>query len=269
MVSFSNGPAGGEGNNGVRKQDRSGSPFADSQGPTCAACHNTGSFNPSLSIELMKDGQAVDFYAPEEIYTLRYTVTAGNGTPSKYGIQSVVLKNDGNANIGTFGTAPTDTRVADVDTRKYFEHSAASSSNIFEIEWTAPASGSGEITVYAAGATVNGGGTNADDNGVGNTLNLTEMVSAVNTPEQLPIRLAVTPNPMRNTMNLNIQSEVAGQFSMQLSDLSGKHIFSQNIHVQTGENVISNDVSALSAGIYILKITNGEKARVIRVVRTK
>lgn len=267
ILSFSNGPAGGSGNNGPRMQDRSGSPFAESMGPTCATCHNTGSFNPSLNIELIQDGKSIDSYSPGTTYTLRYTVMPGAGSPSKYGVQSVVLSNDENNNIGTFGTPLTGTRVANISTRKYFEHSSASSSNVFEIEWTAPDAGSGEVKVYAAGIAANANGTNAGDNGVANTLLLTELVSSLRTPKPLAINILAFPNPMNNIMKLHIESEVSGRFQLELTDLSGKSIFTENIDLQVGEHVFTKDVAALPGGIYLLKITDGTKVRVLRVVR--
>ena len=268
ILSFSNGPAGGSGNNGPRMQDRSGSPFAESMGPTCATCHNTGSFNPSLNIELMQDGQSVDSYNPGTTYTLRYTVMAGAGSPSKYGVQSVVLSNNGNQNIGIFGTPSTGTRVAEINTRKYFEHSSASSSNVFEIEWIAPDAGSGEVKVYAAGIAANDNGTNAGDNGVANTLLLTELVSSLRAPESLAISILASPNPMGDIMKLHIESEVSGHFQLELTDLSGKSIFTENIDLQVGEHVFTKDVADLAGGIYLLKVTDGVKVRVLRVVRT-
>ena len=266
ILSFSNGPAGGDGNNGPRMQDRSGSPFAESMGATCAACHNTGTFNPSLSIELMQDGQSVDSYSPDAIYTLRYTVMASAGTPSTYGVQSVVLSNDGNNNIGTFGTPSAGARVADISTRKYFEHSAASSSNVFEIEWTAPEAGSGEVKIYAAGITADANGTNAGDNGVANTLLLSELTSGVLTRETLPVNIIASPNPMGDVMQLYIEGEVSGRFQLELIDFSGQSIFTENIELQAGENVFTKDISTLSGGIYLLKITDGEKVSILKVV---
>ena len=267
VLSFSNGPAGGDGGNGPRLQDRSGSPFAIAQGPTCAACHNNGSFDSGVTIELLDNGASVDNYVPEQNYTLRYTVIANSGTPSKYGVQSVILKNSNNINAGTFGDPPTGTRVAAISTRRYFEHTTPSSTNAFEIEWTAPEAGTGEITVYAGGAAVNGNGTNGGDNGAGVTLVLTEILSAISSPVLLPVEVKILPNPVADIMSVNIQSEISGKVSIQLLDTTGKNVLSGSMELNNGINTFDQNIAHLPAGTYLQKLTDGQKVKVEKVVK--
>lgn len=268
ILSFSNGPAGGDGGNGPRMQDRSGSPHAITQGPTCSACHNTGSFNPSVSIELLADGNPVELYVPEETYTLRYTINANAGSPSRYGVQSVILDSN-DENTGTFGDAPTGTRVADISSRKYFEHSTGSSENTFEIEWTAPAEGTGAVTVFASGVAANGGGTNADDNGAAGSIILEEElnVSSLAGVNALPVHVNLSPNPVADRMTVNVTGEISGQLSMQLMDINGKVHLSNAVEIVNGKNIFSYDVNDLPAGTYLLQLTDGQKVRVEKLIK--
>ncbi len=261
MLAFSNGPAGGEGGNGPRMQDRSGSPFAHSQGATCAACHNNGSFNPGLTIELLEDGNAVAEYVPGQSYTLRYTVEANSGSPNKYGVQSVVLTNSDDSNAGTFGDAPSGTRVASIDDRSYFEHSTGSNDNTFEIEWTAPEEELGDITIFAAGVAANGNGTNGGDNGTAATLTVAQTinVSSLSGPELLPIDLNVFPNPVKDVLNLELNSSIQGVYQMDILDLGGKVLASRQLELNFEINRINEHVDHLSPGAYLVRITDGEK----------
>ncbi len=267
VLSFSNGPAGGDGGNGPRMQDRSGSPYAITQGPTCAACHNDGSFNPGIIIELLDDGDPVENFVPEQTYTLRYTVEANSGTPAKYGIQSVILENSEDTNVGTFGDPPPGTRVADIDSRKYFEHTTGSLINTFEVEWTAPEAGVGEITVYAGGTAVNDNGMSGGDNGAGGTLVLTETLSAILSPVLLPVDVKISPNPVSDLISVNIQSEISGQVSIKLLDMTGKNVLSESMELNIGINTFDQNISHLPTGTYLLKLTDGQKVKVEKVVK--
>lgn len=261
LLAFSNGPAGGDGGNGPRMQDRSGSPFAITQGPTCAACHNNGSFNPGLVIELLQDGNPVQEYVPGESYTLRYTVEANSGSPSKFGVQSVILTDNDDSNAGTFGDAPNGTRVATISSRKYFEHSTGSNENTFEIEWTAPEDMVGDVTIYAAGVAANGNGNNGGDNGAASTLTImqTPDVSGFSGPERLPVEINVFPNPMSDVLSMELQSSIEADVLVELVSLQGQPLFAFQQRIITGSNTISENISQLPSGMYLLKISNGQK----------
>lgn len=269
IFSFKDGPAGGEGGSGPRMQDRSGSPYAIAQGPTCAACHNNGSFNPGVIIELLQDGNPVVEYVPEASYKLRYTVMANSGTPSKFGIQSIVLENNDDTNIGTFGTAPAGTRVASISSRQYFEHTTPSASDTFEIEWIAPAAGAGELTVYAGSVAANGNGTNGGDNGAASTLILTETpdVSTMDPTTLLSVMVTIAPNPVVDMMNVAIESGLSGKFSMRMHDFTGKSVLSRSVEVHNGRNQFSENISHLPSGLYLLQITDGKRQRVVKVLK--
>lgn len=260
-LAFSNGPAGGDGGNGPRMQDRSGSPFAISQGPTCAACHNNGSFNPGLSIEVLEDGSSIDEYVPGQTYTVRYTIEANAGSPGRFGVQSVILTDSDDSNAGTFGNPPSGTRVATIDSRNYFEHATGSTDNTFEIEWTAPEDEAGDVTIFAAGVAANGNGTNGGDNGTAATLSLSQSlnVSTFAAPELLPIRGNLFPNPVADRLNLSLESSVAGVYDIEVLNLQGKRIWRTRKQLIPGDNILAENVSLLPSGTYLVKISDGDK----------
>ena len=88
--------------------------------------------------------------------------------------QSVALKS-GNANAGTFTSFSTAaSRIANLNGRLYAEQSARSTTGFWSYSWTAPTSGTGNVTFYSVGLAVNGSGTNGDQSTAGMSLALTE-----------------------------------------------------------------------------------------------
>lgn len=261
LIGFSTGPAGGLNNNGSpRMQDRSGSPFANSQGPTCATCHNGGGFSPSLNIQLLDQGTGVEIskYVPEQTYDLKYTLTATNGNPAKYGMQSVILSNADNANAGSFGAAPTSTRVANIDDRQYFEHSTPNDTSVFMISWTAPESGTGNLTIYAAGTTANGTGNTSGDSGVATSLELSELSSSISNLSNIG-DIAIYPNPATEQASVYISTEAASTYTMTILSIDGKIEYSDSGHLVAGNTALAIPANQLQKGIHIVQLRHNTK----------
>lgn len=73
--------------------------------------------------------------------------------------------------------------------------------------------------------------------------------------------ITIAPNPANGgRLNLQLLNKPAGKYTARIVDLSGKVQFSQTIQ-QTGSNSVFNLVlpSGLTAGMYILQVTNGNK----------
>lgn len=144
--------------------DRTGSPVGGGQ--ACMDCHSGGSYSPTIEITV-KDGDnlIVDSYLPGETYTLEYTVSAGSGSPSGYGMQSLLISiSPGHEEAGIVNSvSSSNTQISDVGGHQYIEHLAASTSGIFTADWTAPAAGFGSIAVYGRGLAVNGTGNTSGD----------------------------------------------------------------------------------------------------------
>ncbi len=163
-------------------QDNTGSPLSTG---SCANCHNGASYGTSIVLS-MKDGggNSVTSYTPGNSYTLEYKVTSTSGT--KYGVQGTILTSS-NAKAGTMGTpTSTATHVISISNRDYIEQSSAATGTSnqfsFTVPWTAPASGTGTITMYGIGLTVNGNGsTNGDKTSSPASLQITESTSSSNT----------------------------------------------------------------------------------------
>jgi hypothetical protein len=153
-----------------QNKDRTGAPGSS---PTCGACHSGGNFGASVAISLLDplEGQvAFTEYQPGATYRLRVRVNHAQQSPQGFGLQVTAVLGGG-SNAGTFSQPLGNTQLETVGSRHFFEHNAPSVSPDFEVIWTAPAPGSGPVTVYAAGVAVNGnGGTGGDQFAGGNAV---------------------------------------------------------------------------------------------------
>lgn len=262
VLGNSNGP----GNSGFQVTGAPGSFLQNNGQPgTCAntGCHSGGNFNPSLSIELLDNGSAVNAYEPTKSYQVRITATAGMGTPSEYGFQSVALDNNNNQ-AGGWGDVGTGKHKITLGARSYVEHSTPSSTGIFEMEWIAPAIGTGNVTVFAAVNAANGNNNNTGDAIVNGSLVLTEVpISSVLEYGQEIASMEVVPNPVRENLNLQINSRVSGNFDIRIMDIQGKIVSTSSLDVQIGEEVANIDVAHLTPGLYVVQLCgNGHLAAV-------
>lgn len=246
--------------------DRTGAPGSDAG---CNSCHGGGNFNTSVSVAVLDGETPVTAYEPGKKYTFRVTVNAANN-PAGYGFQSVGVVAQGNANAGSFGTAPTGTQVTNLSGRQYFEHSQRNTGNSWSIEWTAPAAGTGEVRFYAAGNAVNANGDSGGDSParLSSPLSLSENIaSSLAAVERLDLQMKVFPNPVQDQLSLQIEGSEEGPFQLRLLNGAGQLVRSTNIQVVNGKAIERLEVSKLPAGLYHLHLTDGRRVKTIRAVK--
>ena len=152
---------------------------APSEG-NCSLCHSGGSFGSTSSIQVFNQGTttAVTAYSPGTTYDVRFTVNTTTAA-SGYGFQMTALRSANAASAGTWSTPGSNVQLySPTGGRKYVEHNATSTSNVFTMRWTAPAAGNGSVAFYGAGNSVNrASGTNGDQ-GSTTSITLTESVAS-------------------------------------------------------------------------------------------
>jgi hypothetical protein len=77
----------------------------------------------------------------------------------------------------------------------------------------------------------------------------------VTTNELAVPTIIVYPNPAQQLINFESESDAAGKLHYELMDAEGRLIVSRQLPVTTGKNKETIDLSKLSAGMYLLKIT--------------
>lgn len=249
----------------VRGFDRTGGPLA--QG-FCgnSACHDDGSFNPTLEIEVLDGGMPVTNYLPGKTYMLSVSIIAGSGSPAEYGFQAVAL--DGaNAAAGTFGTPEDGIQVTSLGGIDYAEQSSPRTTNNFQIEWTAPTTDVGEVTFYSGGNAANNANGSGGDSGVAGRLSLSPMVSGINSVELLPVAMEVVPNPVIDFAQIQLNSELSGDFILNVYSITGQLMTRKNVNLRTGDNTVEVDMNDFVKGIYTIQLTDNERVITKKIVK--
>ena len=261
------------GNSGGRAtsqgQGNTGAPGDEMVGPnlrTCQTCHNAGNFQTSLDLSITDSGgnSVAGSYNPGEIYNVKLTINAtpmptGNGG---FGFQIVSLdaaKGDNGPSINSWAenAGNVQVAVASANGRQYAEHDGISASNEFEMQWTAPSAGSGNVTFYFCGNTVNGDGDETTgDNAVCGDLELTEGTASTNNLEK-KVLVNIFPNPVDDVIHLKINSQTKGVYKIILYDQAGKKVLSRKLEIPSGEQLTFIKVADLPSGIYNLIMTDG------------
>ena len=253
---FSRGPA----NNGL---DRTGSPISANN--NCTQCHTGTAFEPDLLISLIDaGGNSVTEYIPGETYELVFNIGTGSA-PSGYGLQATVLDGDAN-NVGAFGTAPMDMQITDLGGVNYLEHSKLLTEGVISVEWTAPVSGTEDVTIYASGMAANGNGRNGGDGTSTNSLLLMEGVSSTNDLANLNFELKLMANPVVDQLPIKITSETSENLQMNFVDISGKIVQTENVRINQGEQTINVNLD-FDKGIYFVQMSDGKAVATEKILK--
>lgn len=236
---------------------------------TCgnAGCHAAGAFDPSITIELLDGDAAVETYEPGKSYTLRIVNTPGSGNPARFGFQAVTLDAT-DAQAGQWGDLGTGQQKVALSGRDYVEHSSPSMQGTFEMEWIAPGTGTGEVTVYAASNAVNNNGGSSGDGTAAGTLVLPEASgsSTFDIENQLA-SITVMPNPVEEMLTVEVDSRTGGNFNLRIVDLTGAIVQSEKINLAAGANREQFAVGHLPAGLYLLQLCGDQHVAAAQMMK--
>lgn len=240
------------------------------QPKTCISCHGQGPIQASLAVSVLDSANnPITQYLPGKTYTARVTITASGANLNGYGFQMIGLRDSNNSDLDGFSDVnPNNYKIATIaGGRTYAEHDNISTSNIFNVKWTAPATGTGSITLYAAGNGVNATGTTGGDGSGFGTVKLTEFSSSTNSPEVGLLRLAVSPNPLQPRSALQIDGIEAGSYTLRAFDLSGRLVWSTLQDLPSGSATLLLQTSEWQSGIYFLQLEGANKVANVKVLK--
>jgi hypothetical protein len=236
--------------------------------PTCntSGCHTGNPVNdPSGSIAISAPTMTGWQYQPGLTYPIQVTVTrSGN---QKFGFGFEALQSSG-ANGGTLSiTNGTETQLKNAiisgNSRTNVVHRTNSGlgggSKTFAFNWTAPASPTGNITFYAAGAAAN-----AQNNSSGEFIFTTSQIitpaSGVSV-EELPSLSSITVlnNPISDFLEVEFSNAEALSLTFTLYSISGIETAKfRNVQFGSGINRFRTEIDeSISSGIYLLHISDG------------
>lgn len=246
-----------------------GATTAPGDGTVCSSCHNGGNYGASVNVRL-KDkvsGETVTEYTPNETYDVE--VIVGTTTaPGGYGFQVIALKDTDNSSVSTWANNVTpNTKFKTIGSRQYFEQANVLPDSIMVSEWTAPAAGTGSVTFYAAGNAVNGTGTSANDQAVTNEFTFTESTTSTSSLTKMGIRMNTFPNPTIDVLNLSLEMNASKELTINIYNLEGKRMETQNVMTQSGDNQFRFDVASYNSGMYFLEVADGTNQTAIRFVK--
>jgi len=85
---------------------------------------------------------------------------------------------------------------------------------------------------------------------------------------QLDAQVLATPNPFRENTQLQLDISQTGNYQIHIYDVTGRQVYTQNIHLPTGQHQVSIPASAFDAtGMYFVKLSNGHAKKVTKLVK--
>jgi len=251
-----------------RDRDNTGAPGGQMGGNgmsiTCQNCHENGTFEVGLDLELLDaDDQVVTEYIPNEVYTAKVRIATLSGdSPSGYGFQMVSLVDSDNSDINGWTDAEHSDNVqlvlANSTGRVYAEHNNISTTNEFTAQWTAPAEDSGDISFYIAGIGANGNGASSGDHAP-TPIRLTFAESkSTNTISLDPeIELSIFPNPTAEFLN------ITGEIENKTIEIYKGDTFLKSVKANDEKLILPID--ELKNGLYFILVKNRDN----QIIATK
>ena len=252
-------------------------PYTGYGGQSCAlsGCHAGFALNSSsgsFSVSLLDNGIPVTSYNPGRTYQVSVKLTFQGAL--RIGMASEVL-NSSHIGVGTLSTAGSSNmqKFTFITNRPYITHTYAGCNSMqntgtYVYNWTAPVKGTGTLTIYTSGNAANGNGNEGGDHIYTNSLAITEGTSSVEAQNTLSASLNVYPNPATNFLNLEYTLPSASHVTVQAWGIDGKLIKTlADAQQAAGKNNIQANISDMTTGTYLVKISAGDYSSVQRVVK--
>lgn len=241
----------------------SGKTGSPGDGQNCTQCH---AGTPTTQTGLITVNTPVNGYVPGTTYQVTATVTFQGRT--KFGFQ-VSPQNTTGQQLGTLiatNTAETQTQV----NGKYITHKTAGTSGptgtkTWTFDWTAPAAGSGPVTLYGAFNSTNSMSNSAGDIVYLSTTTVQEDLSALIAEDNFIPELTVFPVPANDFVEFRAPNAANDFYSIDVYDISGSMV--QTAATQTLQG-FRLSISELPSGIYFVKVYTPEGFTVRRILKS-
>ena len=176
---------------------------------------------------------------PDSVYTI--TVTLAKAGISKFGFEMTVQDPDG-VKKGKFqGNSEVTAYISSQRATHKSTSNTGTDMRVWNVDWTAPPAGTGQVNIYMAGLFANGDNTNSGDELVIDSVEVMEQgVSSIS--ELSPVALHIYPNPSRNFIEIGADKPVN---NLEIFTTQGELVLS----LQEGNRL---NVSELAVGTYIL-----------------
>lgn len=225
---------------GGRDGDFSGSP--GDFGDTCLVCHFGGNFGANITITT---DLPITGYALNTDYNITVSLTS---SASRQGFQITAERDSNNSKIGAFSSG-SGSQTIDGTTRVTHTFTGTNQ-NSWNFTWKSPTADVGPITFYAAGIAANGSGVSGDQ--VVSTSS--GSLSSLSISEARLLKFQMYPNPTVDEINIQLPTGT-NSANASIFDYTGRLIKSQDVSLSNSKV----DVTSLSKGMYIIRVTTGTK----------
>lgn len=236
----------------------SGAPTGRTGAPgegNCTSCHS-GSAQSGAGTDLFtltNDSGPISSYFPDSTYTA--TLTMGNAA-AKNGFELVALSSaNAQAGLPIMISGNGAKMLNGSAGKKYITHNSTQGNVLssWTFLWKAPSTNVGAITFYVATNQ-----TNSDNGSSGDIIRLSQFTFGSDAGvKEVKAPLAFEVRYNENKLQLDINSQVAGKAFVNIVDLNGKSVFTEETgNVTPGEN--SKNVllpSSLRAGMYVVNFS--------------
>ena len=247
VIANAGGPSGGNSSSG-----------GDS-GTSCGqgGCHGGGHTiqNGIITTNIPTSG-----YTPGMTYRINVAGTSGTGT--KFGFE-LAAENSTNATAGTLAPASTGSREQ-IRSNGHATHTSSGNTGVsgnfgWQLDWTAPSAGTGDVRFSTAVLVANNNGMNSGDVTIIDSTTVSEATTTF-ISEISNENTKLYPNPMEN--NLNIFSKNSTLNYLTIMNIEGKIILNASIN-----SVDQIDVSHLVKGIYFVTVSNDESRLTKKMIK--
>jgi hypothetical protein len=238
----------------------------------CVSCHTPSNISSSTVVSVLNAaGEPVTQYLPGQQYTTRVTINTNTGNPTRWGFQMIALRDANNTDLKGFSDQnPNNYKLVTVNStnRTYAEHDNSSTSNVFNVTWTAPTAGTGAVTFYVAGNAVNNNGSNTGDGASATALKLTEgSATSVQNPDAARVALQVWPNPVASTANLSATLQQAGDYRLAVHDLAGRMVWENTRSLPAGDVQVEIPAAHWTPGIHFITLSGAGILANMKVIK--
>ncbi|AEA42618.1 choice-of-anchor V domain-containing protein [Fluviicola taffensis] len=243
---------------GYHALNGAGSPGGRTGAPgdgTCTQCH-AGSVQSGSGFNLVtlsSGGNPVTEYLPNTVYQVNVTMSTTN---AKNGFEIVAL-NSNNTMAGTFAiTNATHTKTITSGGKTRVTHkSAGNDLASWSFNWTSPATNTSAVTFYLATNQ-----TNSDAGTTGDIIRTSQHVFGTQADVKentSKVETTIGYSSITNSLNIQLDSKVAGSVFVNVVDLNGKSVFTENMGaINAGESALSVRLDQeLNAGIYMVNVS--------------
>lgn len=209
---------------------------------TCTQCHSGTAISQEnwITSNIPASG-----YVPGETYTI--TATGTHSGAAKFGFE--ITSEDASSKVGTFiVTDAATTKLANGNNAigHTSSNSASSGSKTWSFDWTAPLTGTGDVTFFGAFNAANDNGSTSGD--VIYTSQMAVSEASVGVNDKSSVELTIFPNPVEDFLSIKSESKIQ---NIKIIDLIGKLVFNKSGIDNTSEKI---NLNILSAGTYLILI---------------